>query len=103
VIRGLRRASQIDMNGGPYHDGVRLERAGRAAFVLGVTAAELSSLIAAVRIAADVLEADERTPPEAVARLRALLGDYERAAARLDRPDERPGDQSGGSLGPAPA
>lgn len=91
------------MDGGPYHDGVRLERAGRAAFVLGVTAAELSSLIAAVRIAADVLEADERTPPEAVARLRALLGDYERAAARLDRPDERPGDQSGGSLGPAPA
>jgi hypothetical protein len=99
----LRRAPQIDMDGGPYHDGVRLERAGRAAFVLGVTAAELSSLIAAVRIAADVLEADERTPPEAVARLRALLGDYERAAARLDRPDERPGDQSGGSLGPAPA
>lgn len=99
----MRRAPQIDMDGGPYHDGVRLERAGRAAFVLGVTAAELSSLIAAVRIAADVLEADERTPPEAVARLRALLGDYERAAARLDRPDERPGDQSGGSLGPAPA
>jgi hypothetical protein len=98
----LRRAPQIDMDGGPYHDGVRLERAGRAAFVLGVTAAELSSLIAAVRIAADVLEADERTPPEAVARLRALLGDYERAAARLDRPDERPGDQVGGSLGPAP-
>jgi hypothetical protein len=91
------------MDGAPYHDGVRLERAGRAAFVLGVTAAELSSLIAAVRIAADVLEADERTPPEAVARLRALLGDYERAAARLDRPDERPGDQSGGSPGPAPA
>ena len=41
--------------------------------MLGVTAVELSSLIAAVRIAADVLEADEQTPPEAVARLRALL------------------------------
>jgi hypothetical protein len=49
--------------------GVRLERAGRAGFTLGVTAVELSSLIAAVRIAADVLEADERTPPEAVMRL----------------------------------
>jgi hypothetical protein len=82
---------------------VRLERAGQAAFTLGVTAAELSSLIAAVRIAADVLEADERTPREAVAQLRALLGDYERAAARLDRPDDQPGDQSGGSLGVAPA
>jgi hypothetical protein len=50
---------------------VRLERAGRAGFTLGVTAVELSSLIAAVRIAADVLGADERTPPEAVARLPA--------------------------------
>jgi hypothetical protein len=78
---------------------VRLERAGRAGFTLGVTAVELSSLIAAVRIAADVLGADERTPPEAVARLRSLLGDYERAAARLDRPDDRPGDPPGGSLG----
>ena len=65
---------------------MRLERAGRAGFVLGVTAVELSSLIAAVRVAADVLDADERTPPDAVARLRALLGDYERATARLDRP-----------------
>jgi hypothetical protein len=78
---------------------VKLERAGRTAFVLGVSAVELSSLIAAVRIAADVLEADERTPPEAAARLRALLGDYENAAARLDRADHRPG----GSLGPASA
>jgi hypothetical protein len=82
---------------------VKLERAGSAAFVLGVSAVELSSLIAAVRIAADVLEADERTPPEAPARLRALLGDYERAAARLDQPDQRPGDRPGGSLGPASA
>jgi hypothetical protein len=78
---------------------VKLERAGRTAFVLDVSAVELSSLIAAVRIAADVLEADERTPPEAAARLRALLGDYESAAARLDRPHQRPG----GSLGPASA
>jgi hypothetical protein len=82
---------------------VRLERAGQGGFVLGVTAVELSSLIAAVRIAADVIGADERTPPEAVARLRALLGDYERATARLDRPAEQPGDQSGGSPGPATA
>jgi hypothetical protein len=80
---------------------VKLERAGRAAFVLGVSAVELSSLIAAVRLAADVLEADEQTPPEAAARLRALLGDYERAAARLDSSDEPLGDPPGGSPGPA--
>ncbi len=49
--------------------------------MLGVTTMKLSSPIAAMRIGADVLEADERTPPEAVARLRALLGDHERAAA----------------------
>lgn len=78
---------------------MRLERAGQAGFTLGVTAVELSALIAAVRVASDVLGEDERTPPEAVARLRALLGDYERAAARLGRP----GDQSAGSLGPPPA
>jgi hypothetical protein len=78
---------------------VRLERAGRAGFTLGVTAVELSSLIAAVRVAADMLEADDRTPPGAVAQLRALLGDYERAAARLDRPGDRPGDQFGGLAG----
>jgi hypothetical protein len=82
---------------------VKLERAGRTAFVLGVSAVELSSLIAAVRLAADVLEADERTPPEAVARLKALLGDYERAAARLDELDPQPGNRPGGSPGPASA
>jgi hypothetical protein len=63
---------------------VKLERAGLGAFELRVTAVELSSLIAAVRLAADVLEGDGRTPHEAVSRLRALLTDYERAAARLD-------------------
>ena len=82
---------------------MKLERAGRNAFVLGVSVVELSSLVAAVRIAADVLEADQRTPPEAVVRLRALLGDYECAAARLDRPDERPEDPPGDSLGTASA
>lgn len=78
---------------------MRLERAGQAGFVLGVSAVELSALIAAVHLASDVLGADERTPPEAVARLHSLLGDYERAAARLNRP----GNQSEGSLGPPPA
>ena len=69
---------------------MRLERTDRDAFALSVTAVELSSLIAAVRLAAEVIEADNRTPPGAVARLRALLTDYERAAARLNRPDGRP-------------
>lgn len=81
---------------------MKLERTGRDAFALSVTAIELSSLIAAVRLAADVLEADDRTPPGAVARLRALLTDYERAA-RLNRPDGRPEGPPGDSPDPASA
>ena len=65
---------------------MRVERKGRNAFALGVSAVELSSLIAAVRVAVDVLEANEQTPPEAVATLTALLRDYERAAVRLAKP-----------------
>ena len=65
---------------------MRVERSGDTAFQLTVTTVELSSLIAAVRIAADVLAANEQTPPEATAMLVALLRDYERAAARLARP-----------------
>jgi hypothetical protein len=67
-----------------------------------VAAVELSSLIAAVRIAADVLEIDD-TPPEAVARLRALLADYERAVARLGRTDGRPKRPSNSSPGSSTA
>jgi hypothetical protein len=51
-----------------------------------VSAVELSSLVAAVRVAVDVLEANEQMPPEAVATLKALLRDYERAAPRLTMP-----------------
>ena len=66
---------------------MKVERTGRGAFDLRVTAVELSSMIAAVRVAVDVLEANQQTPPEAVATLKALLRDYERAAERLTNPD----------------
>ena len=65
---------------------MKLARKGQGAFELSVSAVELSSLIAAVRIAVDVLQADEHTPPEAIAPLLALLRDYEHAAARLAKP-----------------
>jgi hypothetical protein len=65
---------------------VKLERRGGNAFTLGLSGVELSALIAALRLAVDVLAADERTPPEALATLRALLTDYEHGVARLDRP-----------------
>ena len=76
---------------------MRLERTDHDAFALRVSAVELSSLIAAVRLAVDVLAGDQQAPPEAVAKLRALLGDYERAAARLARPDGRRQDVPGDS------
>lgn len=63
---------------------LRLVRKGQNAFTVTVGAAELSSLIAAVRLAADVLQGDPRTPAQAVEQLRRLLQDYERAAAHLD-------------------
>jgi hypothetical protein len=81
---------------------MKLERSGSQTFTVTVSAVELSSLIAAVRIATDVLENDN-TPPEAVARLRALLDDYERAVARLEKPDGRPKRPSNGSSGSSPA
>jgi hypothetical protein len=81
---------------------MKLERSGSQSFTLTVAAVELSSLIAAVRIAADVLEIDD-TPPEAVARLRALLADYERAVARLEKTDGRPKRPSNGSPGSSTA
>jgi hypothetical protein len=68
---------------------MNIERRGSNAFSLGVSAVELSSLVAAVRLAADVLSEDSGTPPEAVERLAALLADYERAVSRLERPDGR--------------
>ncbi len=69
---------------------MKIDRTGAQAFAVTVSATELSSLIAAVRLAADVLEGDARTPPEAVARLRALLDDYERAAGRLGESGRHP-------------
>lgn len=74
---------------------MKVERTGHGAFALSVSAVELSALMAAVRMAADTLEGDDRTPPEAVAALRALLRDYERAAVRLRDPDERSSRPSG--------
>jgi hypothetical protein len=84
----LRSLRSVDDERG--HEGVKLERTGHDAFAVRVSAVELSTLIAAVRLAVDVLGGDDQAPPEAVARLRALLGDYERAAARLRRPGGQP-------------
>ena len=48
-----------------------------------LTTIELSSLIAAARLAADAMAGDGAAPPELLAVLRGVLADYDRAAARL--------------------
>lgn len=63
---------------------MKLSRTGDSAFTLTVAPAELSALIAALRLAAEILQQDEQTPAGAIEQLRGLLSDYERAIARLD-------------------
>jgi hypothetical protein len=48
-----------------------------------VSGVDLSALVAALRVAVDVLEASAETAEEATATLRALLADYERGLDRL--------------------
>lgn len=70
---------------------MKLNRSGKSAFTITLAARELPALIAAVRLAAEVLERSEQAPSGAVAQVRALLSDYEREIARLDEEDERQG------------
>lgn len=50
---------------------------------MALGASELSALMAAVRLPADVLASDERTPDEAVSQPGGLLDDFNRAATGL--------------------
>lgn len=68
---------------------MELGQAGASTFTLTLGAAELSALIAAARLAAEVLQRDERAPAQALAQVRALLRDYDAAVAALDEADGR--------------
>jgi hypothetical protein len=68
-------------------------------FTLTATSQELSALIAAGRLALEVMASDPRAPRDAKELLAGVLRDYDNALARLPKPDGRssrpPGDVPG--------
>jgi hypothetical protein len=69
---------------------MKLEKIRRNVFALTGTSQEVSALIAAGRLAVDVMRRDPRAPREAVELLERVLGDYDRAVSRLRDADGRP-------------
>ena len=69
---------------------MKVERVRPNVFGVTATSQELSALIAAGRLAADVMRADPSTPGEALDLLDGVLRDYDRAIARLREADGRP-------------
>jgi hypothetical protein len=59
-------------------------------FSVTATGQELSALIAAARLAADVMRADNEAPREALELLERVLRDYDRALGQLRKEDGRP-------------
>jgi hypothetical protein len=59
-------------------------------FSVTATGQELSALIAAGRLAVDVMRGDPAAPREALALLERVLRDYDEALARLRKEDGRP-------------
>ncbi len=59
-------------------------------FEVTATGQELSALIAAGRLAADVMRGDPTAPREALDLLERVLRDYDQALARLRKEDGRP-------------
>jgi hypothetical protein len=69
---------------------MKLEKIRPNVFALTGTSQEVSALIAAGRLAVDVMRRDARAPREALELLERVLGDYDRALARLRNEDGRP-------------
>jgi len=59
-------------------------------FEVTATGQELSALIAAGRLAVDVMRGDPAAPREALDLLESVLRDYDSALARLRKEDGRP-------------
>jgi hypothetical protein len=59
-------------------------------FEVTATGQELSALIAAGRLATDMMRADPAAPREALDLLEGVLRDYDRALARFRKEDGRP-------------
>jgi hypothetical protein len=68
---------------------MKLARTRANVFTLTVTSQELSALIAAGRLALEVMANDPRAPRDAKELLEGVLRDYDNAVARLQQPDGR--------------
>ena len=62
---------------------MKLEQIRENVFTLTLASQELSALVAAGRMALDVMEHDPDAPPEARALLTRVLADYDSARTRL--------------------
>lgn len=70
---------------------VKVTRTRANVFTLTATSQELSALIAAARLALDVMEQDPHAPRDALELLRRVVHDYDGALARLKKEDGRLG------------
>jgi hypothetical protein len=70
---------------------MKVTRARENVFELTLTGQELSALVAGARMALDIMERDPHAPQEAIELLLGVIGDYDKAIARLKTPDGRPG------------
>jgi hypothetical protein len=68
---------------------VKLEQTRPNVFTLTLASPELSALVAAGRMALDVMEHDPNAPPEARELLTRVLRDYDAARGRLRDEDGR--------------
>jgi hypothetical protein len=74
-----------------YGRRMKVTRARENVFELTLKGQELSALVAGARMALDIMERDPHAPQEAIELLRGVIGDYDKALARLEGPDGRPG------------
>jgi hypothetical protein len=74
---------------------MKVSRARENVFALTLTGQELSALVAGARMALDIMEGDPHAPQEAIELLRSVIGDYDKALARLKTTDGRSGRPSG--------
>jgi len=66
-----------------------LEQVRPNVFQLTATSSELSALVAAARMALDVMRGDPSAPPETVELVEGVLDDYDSARDRLERTNGR--------------
>jgi hypothetical protein len=80
---GHRKAAESE---GPS---LKLDQVRPNVFTLKATSQELSALVAAARMALDLMRADPGAPAETLELLRRVLRDYDRALARHEQTDGR--------------